>query len=534
MQLGVPLPKTPSGRVYRYSPNPEAHPRHFVLGNATLNFVIREDAKQRMKIEPRSKQTVCPYSGIVAEDSAFTHPDDLKAALKLVEHAAIADVQEELTRAFAGFNQSQSRNSLIRIEAKVNQGFRPTPRFLRSDLLRDLVCDHCGRDYGVYAIGLFCPDCGAPNLRLHFAREVELVRKQVAMAKTQSEESQELAYRLLGNAHEDVLTAFEATLKAVYLHGVAPQKSNDQSIKSVKNDFQNVEVAQKRFAEIGVDPFECLAPEELVTLKLNIQKRHIIGHNLGVMDAKFAEHAEDARLGETVHLVGEDVCVFADLSQRVIDGLDTWLAGAPSPMPIAASAAGNGGSLGGASRDGEVGLKRGKTMELDLSPLAQRLGQWIAKSSEEGLDNDFISETALLADFSETSLPVMQEAVAELEMDRFISTVISGSQLPHIRPTLDLFTTFDPIAVGSDPTADAVELATIVIAGAEDVDVAALHEKSGWSKRRFNPALALVTKQIDDGHVSKTLDGNYPTRWFHVSAADRVALKRFISRTIGT
>ena len=33
------------------------------------------------------------------------------------------------------------------------------------------VCDHCGRDYGVFAIGLFCPDCGAPNLRLHFARE---------------------------------------------------------------------------------------------------------------------------------------------------------------------------------------------------------------------------------------------------------------------------------------------------------------------------------------------------------------------------
>lgn len=61
----------------------------------------------------------------------------------------------------------------------------------------------------MFAIALFCPDCGAPNLALHFARETELVGQQVDLAESQ--DRQELAYRLLGNAHEDVLTAFEAT-----------------------------------------------------------------------------------------------------------------------------------------------------------------------------------------------------------------------------------------------------------------------------------------------------------------------------------
>ena len=32
MTLGIPLPKTPDGRVYRYSPNENAHPRLFLLG----------------------------------------------------------------------------------------------------------------------------------------------------------------------------------------------------------------------------------------------------------------------------------------------------------------------------------------------------------------------------------------------------------------------------------------------------------------------------------------------------------------------
>src|SRR6202521_3794245 len=34
-------------------------------------------------------------------------------------------------------------------------------------------------------------------------------------------QARELAYRLMGNAHEDVLTAFEATLKTVYHHKAA-------------------------------------------------------------------------------------------------------------------------------------------------------------------------------------------------------------------------------------------------------------------------------------------------------------------------
>lgn len=194
-----------------------------------------------------------------------------------------------------------------------------------------MVCDHCGRDYGVFAIGLFCPDCGAPNLRLHFERERALVGAQVDLAEAQGEGLEELAYRLLGNAHEDVLTAFEATQKAVYQFGISQLPSGAPPSKPVKNDFQNVDFASRRFAELGLNPFAALNETELSTLRLNIQKRHIIGHNLGVVDSKFAEHAEEARVGETVELVAGDIRSFAAVCQKVIDTLDEWLTAAPSP-----------------------------------------------------------------------------------------------------------------------------------------------------------------------------------------------------------
>jgi hypothetical protein len=286
-----------------------------------------------MKLEPRSQQTVCPYSGIVAPHAAFTHPDDRDAAVKTIGHAATEDVHAELRRMLKGVAQ-RSRGTITYKPGRTIANAKP--RFVRRDLMRELVCDHCGRDYGVFAIALFCPDCGAPNLRLHFLREITLVDAQVELAEGIEDGQRELAYRLLGNAHEDVLTAFEATLKTVYFYGMAKQGPHGATFKPVGNDFQNVDRAKERFTALHLDPFEEFDDKHLEVLRINIQKRHIIGHNLSVVDAKFAQQARDAKVGETVRLVGDDIRVFAALSQVVVDRLNTWLAdGEPAPATLA-------------------------------------------------------------------------------------------------------------------------------------------------------------------------------------------------------
>lgn len=520
MTLGIPIPQTPEGRVYRYSPNENAHPRHFVLGSPDDAFVILEEKKARMKLVPRSKQTVCPYSGVIDDDQNFTHPDDIEAATKIVGHLAIQDVEEHLSKLFSGIG-----SKFVKVETK--KTYRPKPRFARLDLQRALVCDCCGRDYGVFAIALFCPDCGAPNVRLHFAREVELVNKQVELATAQADEAEELSYRLLGNAHEDVLTAFEATLKAVYLHGVQRSGVQLKDVKPVKNDFQNIEFGQKRFAELTLDPFVCLNEDELGVLKLNIQKRHIIGHNLGVMDERFATHSEDARVGETVSLVADEVREFASLGQRVIDGLDDWLAGLPAPSTL------NGGdNPEKAAANASARKKPGDDMGLNISPLAVRIGKFVSRSAEDGM-SDMVSDTALLAEFPDNNASDLREAIAELEMDGYIAAIERGRELPYIRPTLDLFASFDPGVVGSDPVKDAVALSKLILASKDSVNSEALQEQSGMTLRRFNPALGFIIAQIDDRHVSKESNNTYPSRYLLIDAADRVSLRRFVERSGG-
>lgn len=514
MQLSIPMPKTPDGRFYRYSPNADAHPRHFVMGDPVPEFVPDPSRQARMRYVPGTPGTVCPYSGIRADDAEFMHPDDRKAALKVVEHAALQDMQDAFSDMLAGVAKG-SKSLTYKPGPRRN---RPRPRFGRRDLMRLLVCDCCGRDYGVFAIALFCPDCGAPNLALHFSREVELVDQQVELAEASGQDRQELAYRLLGNAHEDVLTAFEATMKVAYAYMIQNRPAGSAAVKPIGNDFQNIERGRKRFEEFSFDPFAELDAAELSALSLNIQKRHLIGHNLGVVDAKFAEQAQEAKLGETVGLVATDIRTFAATCRRVVGRLDDFLAGQ---------------ELSPAAEQTEIVPTTAPAIAIgDLTPEGTAVGKWICASSTTGLP-ELVDEKALIDAFPSMSEDQLAAAVADLAEDGYVTlTHLISARLPRVHVTEDLFLTFDPHCLGRDPAADALALIPLVLSK-QSVSLPDLHSESGFALRRFNPAIGLLIAEVGEGRVSGSWLEGYQTPYFLIADEDRVAIKRLGRRLTG-
>jgi hypothetical protein len=330
MVLSYQPPRSPSGKVYQYSPNPEAAPRLFLIGDAPPDRQIAEEARARMRREPGPGQTVCPYSGFVGNDEDFVHLDDIEAMKKQIIWEAGADIQDMLAEVARDFNRRQPSRGFITMKMEAKSSPRPRPLVIRADLLRDLECGICQRPYAVYAIALYCPDCGAPNLALHFDREKSLVNEEIAIADQQDSAGRaEIAYRLMGNAHEDVLTAFETALKTVYRHLVRRHLPDQAGAlctkKEIGNAFQNIERARDKFAVLRFDPFAALSDSELATLRINIHKRHVIGHNLGVADEHYVELTQDEQPGETVRLMGDEVRAFAELCGRVVAGLDDRL-----------------------------------------------------------------------------------------------------------------------------------------------------------------------------------------------------------------
>ena len=163
-----------------------------------------------------------------------------------------------------------------------------------------------------------------------------------------------------------------------------------------------------------------------------------------------------------------------------------------------------------------------------LSDLAIRLAKWIVAQCPDGR-GDHVDLPAMTVAFADIPEKELAEAIAELGMDGYVSTnQTPGERLAHIRPELDLYVSFDPVAGIGDPMSDARELIAQILAGEDAVNVAQLHAQTGWSLRRFNPAIGLVTSQIDPQRLSRTIDQQYATRFFHLMPEDRVALKRFI------
>lgn len=327
MELSMPLPQSPSGKVYQYSPNPDAMPRLFLLGGAPEQRTVNPEHLHRIRRFPGRGETVCPYSGHTAPDEEFTHVDDVEAVKKQITWEAMADIEDRLAEFARDFNLRQPRGGFISMSMEFKPSRRPRPLAIREDLLRSLECDVCQRAYGVYALALFCPDCGAPNIALHFRREIELVQAQIKLADQQDEAGQaEFAYRLMGNAHEDVLTAFEATLKTVYRHLIRRRLEEHAeelcSWKAIGNAFQNVDRSRERYEKLGIDPFACLPTDDLEHLRLNIQKRHVIGHNLGMADQHYAEITQEQQPGETVRILGEEIARFGLLCLSVIADLE--------------------------------------------------------------------------------------------------------------------------------------------------------------------------------------------------------------------
>lgn len=331
MTLSYPPPRSPSGKIYQYSPNPLAVPRLFLIGEAPVNRTIPEEMRARTRREPGPGQTVCPYSGWMADDKEFIHLDDIEAIKKRIIWEAGADIQDFLADMARNFNRRQPSGGFITMKTEAKSSLRPRPLAIRADLLRDLECSVCLRPYAVYAIALFCPDCGAPNLALHFQREIVLINKQIDIADAQEVACglSEIAYRLMGNAHEDVLTAFEMALKTVYRHLVRrdlPARAEMLSTKKeIGNAFQNIDRGREKFAALSFDPFARLSQNELDVLRLNIQKRHVIGHNLGVADEHCVELTQDEQPGETVQLIGDEVRRFTELCRNVVASLDDRL-----------------------------------------------------------------------------------------------------------------------------------------------------------------------------------------------------------------
>lgn len=183
-----------------------------------------------------------------------------------------------------------------------------------------------------------------------------------------------------------------------------------------------------------------------------------------------------------------------------------------------------------ASTDHEERLNRLESTyhpKLVLTELACAMAVWLVQSSSKGLSEPVQFDSNQIR-FAEHSKRQLEDAAAELEMYGLVSLAGAvGRPVLLLRPKYELFALFDPVVMETSPQDDAVEIARLALE-LDSGHVPELERHLGWTKRRLNPALALVVGLVADGRIRKGIQPDYVTLGFVMSAEERVRFRRLV------
>lgn len=288
------------------------------------------------KVKPRTSlsgevEIFCPYCRLKAPSNRFFSQGQLDYAKKITIREVQKNMGDFVKKAF-GLGPS-GRKAMGGGFLKMEMKYKSAPvsvvhRPVEEELRRDIVCPECTLNHSVYGLALWCPDCGKDIFLAHVGAEIQAVLLMLGdFERRQHQFGSRVAARDIENALEDVVSIFEAVLKAIIKRHMLGRGQKQVEVdeffaKKVGTRFQNVALAAELCQrELGLDVLEGLPELEVETLKATFEKRHPITHNLGIIDSKYLKKARAGELeGRDVRVAASDVQAALDIALRVLAG----------------------------------------------------------------------------------------------------------------------------------------------------------------------------------------------------------------------
>lgn len=317
--MNITLPTDEHGRIARECLDENCSPGYYKVKNGT-------------GITEGHEQAFCPYCGKSGEPNDFSTKEQARYAKEIVMSEAEQAIENMIGNALGLGSSGKKRigGGLISIEISMKKASkRHVYRPFEEDLLRTLVCPKCGLNHAVFGIAVWCPDCGSDIFMEHVAAEYEVVRTMLSDVERRREAlGPRIAARDIENCLEDVVTIFEAVLKAMlrrqlFSCGHTAEEVNGLFKDRFRNGLQNPKRAEEIIRNrMGQELFNEVVPEKVEQLCATFEKRHPITHNLGVVDRKYLEKAyANEREGREVSVLHEEIEAAISVCREVLGKL---------------------------------------------------------------------------------------------------------------------------------------------------------------------------------------------------------------------
>jgi hypothetical protein len=266
----------------------------------TCLFRFKVKAEDWTRLEAGS-QIACPMCRHCAATNKWYTTEQVEKA----KAKAIATLQGAINRAMRDdarkFNQRPPRNSFIKMSMKVTGGERTSdievPIEAAEAMELEITCESCSTRFAVVGSAFFCPGCGHNSAERMFddalrkidvkVSNVDVVRDAIER-QTGKDAAAVTARSMLESCLPDGVVAFQKHCEALYakLPGAKPAPINA---------FQRLHDGSELWhAAVGHGYLDWINTGELRTLSIMFQRRHLLAHAEGIVDAKYLGNTSDA------------------------------------------------------------------------------------------------------------------------------------------------------------------------------------------------------------------------------------------------
>ncbi len=281
-EISAPLSPDEEGMIGRECPIKECE-KYFKLKNGT-----------GIKDNP---VMFCPYCCYKGTPNEFHTKEQIEYAKSI----AFRHVEGMLHKELKKMERHSFESPFLSMDIKIKHIPAPLRHYMEKQLQEYLVCENCGCEYAIYGVFAICLDCGKHNLFQIFSKNLDLIRKQIELEENLYEKfgessrsdidnlMKDLSSKLIEDACENVVTAFETFFKEVYIH--SKNKAADPKMILHRNTFQSLDKTKDMFtSQFNLNIFKNLSRDEIDELYLLFNKRHVLTHNLGIIDQKFLDN----------------------------------------------------------------------------------------------------------------------------------------------------------------------------------------------------------------------------------------------------
>jgi hypothetical protein len=296
-RFNVPITPDADGMVGRECPNEQCKTKHFKI------CITNEGHDPDSTVDLSQKELVCPYCGTSLQMQDSITEAQLDWIKSLIYQGVVKTFNDTMEEAFSGCdNVSYTRGDVPEV--------RP---YVEEKLKQIITCDLCQQRYAVYGITFHCPWCGGGAFHQHLDQGAKSIRVLAEEAdRIGAQHGQQACDWMYGNAYEDVVSLFEGMLKLLYRHAVQKRHTEadaEKLIDKIRLNFQRLSGADEFFArDLDIKLFDSIAPKERAALEIVFAKRHVLTHNLGLIDEKYRGQVQSwQRPGAEVPLVRQEI-----------------------------------------------------------------------------------------------------------------------------------------------------------------------------------------------------------------------------------